>query len=131
MEIDVKSNRKAVKYSTSDIWRRLVWGFALPLFSWSPRPCFGWRRWLLRLMGAKVGNHVHIYPSSRIYFPWMLVIGDGSAIGEDACIYNLGPITIGNRATISHRAHLCAGTHDYTNPTMPLIKPPIIIGDDV
>ena len=33
--------------------------------------------------------------------------------------------------TISQRAHLCAGTHDYTDPSMPLQKPPISIGDQV
>ena len=61
--------------------------------------------------------------------PWNLEIGDWSAIGEGALIYSLGKVTIGTRATISHRAHLCAGTHDYTSPSLPLIKPPITIGD--
>ena len=58
-------------------------------------------------------------------------MGDWSAIGEDALIYNLGPITLGQRVTISHRAHLCAGTHDYTQQDLPLLKPPIIIHDQV
>lgn len=61
--------------------------------------------------------------------PWNLEIGDWSAIGEHALIYNLGKISIGEAATISHRAHLCAGTHDYTDPAMPLLKPPIHIDD--
>ncbi|WP_199484196.1 LbetaH domain-containing protein [Thiocapsa marina] len=43
-------------------------------------------------------------------------------------IYNLGPVTIGDRAAISHRAHLCAGTHDYRDPTLPLLRLPIEIG---
>jgi putative colanic acid biosynthesis acetyltransferase WcaF len=42
-------------------------------------------------------------------------------------IYNLGQVTIGQSVTISQRAHLCAGTHDYTKPDMPLLKPPIRI----
>jgi putative colanic acid biosynthesis acetyltransferase WcaF len=81
------------------------------------------------LFGAKIGNNVHIYNSAVIYMPWNLEIGDWSAIGEYAFIYNLGKVTIGNRVTISHRAHLCAGTHDYTDPAMPLLKTPIIISD--
>jgi putative colanic acid biosynthesis acetyltransferase WcaF len=36
---------------------------------------------------------------------------------------------LGQRVTISHRAHLCAGTHDYTRPDLPLVKPPIVIRD--
>jgi putative colanic acid biosynthesis acetyltransferase WcaF len=76
-----------------------------------------------------VGRNVNIYPSSVIYFPWQLEIGDWSAIGEDALIYNLGRVTIGERVTISHRAHLCAGTHDYRKSDMPLLKPPIVVKD--
>lgn len=86
---------------------------------------------MLRIMGAKVGRHVHLYPSSQIYYPWTLEIGDYSAIGEDALIYNLGPIKIGQRTTISHRAHLCAGTHDHTDADFPLRRSTISIGDDV
>jgi len=61
--------------------------------------------------------------------PWNLEIGDWSSIGEHAYIYNLGMIRIGKAATISYRSHLCAGTHDYEDPTMPLLKPPIFIGN--
>jgi putative colanic acid biosynthesis acetyltransferase WcaF len=38
-------------------------------------------------------------------------------------------VTIGEKVTISQRAHLCAGTHDHTDPAMPLRKPPIEVGD--
>lgn len=57
-------------------------------------------------------------------------MGENSAIGESALIYNLAPMAIGDRATISQRAHLCGGSHDYTDPTMPLIKSPIHIAKD-
>jgi putative colanic acid biosynthesis acetyltransferase WcaF len=76
-----------------------------------------------------VGKQVNTYPSARIYFPWNLTVGDWSAIGEDTLIYNLGPVTLGRNVTLSHRAQLCAGTHDYTQPDLPLLKPPIVIGD--
>lgn len=63
--------------------------------------------------------------------PWNLKIGDWSSIGFDALIYNLGKICIGERVTISQRAHLCAGTHDFREPTMRLIKSQITINDNV
>ena len=63
--------------------------------------------------------------------PWNMEIGDYSGIGEYAYIYNLGKITIGKYATVSQRAHLCAGTHDYTDVKLPLLKPPITIGNKV
>jgi putative colanic acid biosynthesis acetyltransferase WcaF len=61
--------------------------------------------------------------------PWELTIGDWSSIGEDALIYNLGHVTVGQAVTISQRAHLCAGTHDYTREDMPLLKLPIAVED--
>lgn len=85
----------------------------------------------MRSFGAKVGRGVNIYPSALIYYPWNLEIGDHSSIGEWALVYNLGKVTIGERTTISQRVHLCAGTHDYKNSAMPLIKPPIQVGDEV
>jgi putative colanic acid biosynthesis acetyltransferase WcaF len=127
--LDISANRQAVKYTKGELLRRIAWMLGHWLFCLSPRPCFGWRRFVLRCFGASIGSHVNTYPSTRIYFPWNLAVGDWSAIGEEAFIYNLGPVTIGERVTISHRVHLCAGTHDYTLPDLPLMKPPIEIKD--
>ena len=127
--LDIEQNRRARKYSSREMIRRVLWTLMQPLFRFSPRPCFAWRRFLLRCFGAKLGRNVHVYPSAMIYFPWNLEAGDESAIGEYAYIYNLGRVTIGARATISHRAHLCAGTHDHTKSAFPLLRPPIFIGD--
>ena len=129
MNLDIAANRRVAKYSKSELMRRLLWGPGQWLFCLSPRPCFAWRRFVLRCFGAKVGAHVNTYGSTRIYFPWNLTVGDWSAIGENALIYNLGPVTIGQKVTISHGAHLCAGTHDYRDPHLALLKPPIQVRD--
>jgi len=128
--LDVEQNRRATKYSSGEMIRRMLWTLLQPLLRFSPRICFGWRRFLLRCFGAKIGRRVHVYPSATIYFPWNLEAGDDSAIGEGALIYNLGRVTLGERVTISHRAHLCAGTHDHTKPDFPLLRPPITIGSE-
>lgn len=125
----MQANREARKYSPREMGRRVLWMLAQPLFRFSPRPCFGWRRFLLRIFGARVGSRVNIYGSATIYYPWNLEIGDLSSIGEHALIYNLGRIRIGSQVTISQRAHLCAGTHDFEQPDFPLLKPPIEVGD--
>src|SRR5262249_4038578 len=49
---------------------------------------------------------------------------------DDVFVYNLGPVRLGRRVTVSHRAHLCAGTHDHRRADMPLLRPPISVGDD-
>jgi len=129
-QIDVLANRKVRKWSRTEQLGRVLWAMAQPFFALSPRPFWGWRRTVLRLFGAKVGTKVHIYPSVRITIPWNLTLGNRCAVGNRAILYALGPITIGARATISQGAHLCAGTHDWRNPAMPLLKPPIMIGED-
>jgi putative colanic acid biosynthesis acetyltransferase WcaF len=129
MKTNINENRQQVRYTAAENVRRVFWGLAKPLFRFSPRIFFGWRRFLLRMFGARIGREVHIYNSAQIYFPWNLEVGDWSAIGEHAYIYNLGPIRIGKQVTVSQRAHLCAGTHDYTDPTLPLQKPPIVVGN--
>ena len=131
MGVDVEANRGARKWSRRELAGRVLWGFLYPLFRLSPRPFFwGWRRTLLRLCGAKIEADVHICPSVRITIPWNLEIGTGAAVGDRAILYALGPIRIGARALISQGAHLCAGTHDWREPTFPLMKPPIDIGAD-
>ena len=128
--LDIAQNRSASKYSGKEMLCRVLWGLVAPLFfRCSPRILFGWRSFLLRLFGAKIGRCVHVYNTATVYMPWNLEIGDWSSIGEHAYVYNLGRISIGSRTTISQRAHLCAGSHDYESPDLPLLKPPISVGD--
>ena len=128
-ELNIAANRSATKYSKKILMQRLLWGLLQPLFRYSPRILFGWRRFLLSLFGARIGRKVNIYNSAVIYMPWNLDIGDWSSIGEHAFIYNLGRITIGKNVTISQRTHLCAGSHDYTKSDLPLLMPSIRIAD--
>jgi len=127
--LDIENNRSARKYRLGILIRRVIWGGVYPLFRFSPRTFFWWRRIILKSQGAVIGRKVHIYNTAKIYFPWNLEIGDWSSIGEHAYIYNLGRIRIGSKTTISQRAHLCAGSHDYTDPALPLLTPEIVIGD--
>ena len=128
--VDVEANRLAIKWSRRELAGRALWEILYPLFRLSPRPLWGWRRAMLRAFGAKVGSDVHVYPSVRISVPWNLTLGDHCAIGDHAILYSLGTITVGARATISQGAHLCAGTHDIESTTRPLLKLPIVVGDD-
>lgn len=109
--------------------RRVFWILMQSLFRFSPRTCFGWQRFLFRCFGARIVRDVHIYNSATVYYPWALEVDDESAIREYAYIHNLRRVTIGARATISHQAHLCAGTHDHAKSDFPLLRPPIFIGD--
>lgn len=130
MTLDIAAARRARPYSWGEYAGRVLWAVAWPMFRCSPPPLHAWRRGLLRLFGARVGRAVHVAPSARIALPWMLTLGDQAAIGDDVLIYDLGPVVIGDRATVSHRAHVCAGSHDHRDPALPLQRPRIRIGDD-
>ena len=101
------------------------------IFRFSPRPFYRWRDFLLRLFGAKVDPTCRLRSTVKIEIPWNLTLGAQTIVGDDVILYCLGPVTIGQRVTISQLGHLCAGTHDYTKVEFPLLRPPIEIGDDV
>ena len=129
---DVRKNRKAQKWTKSELFGRLLWEMLQgPLFTWTPRQIWIWRRIVLRLFGARISRHVHISPNAKVAIPWNLTVGEASAIGDGAIIYCLGSVNIGRYVTVSQYAHLCAGSHDYRDPSFPLTKPAITIGDGV
>ncbi|WP_018614250.1 putative colanic acid biosynthesis acetyltransferase [Segetibacter koreensis] len=108
---------------------RVLWGVVNVFFRFSPIPFYGWRSLLLKILGAKVGKGVHVYPAVKIWAPWNLVLEDECGIANGAILYSQGKITIGRRAVISQGVNLCGGTHDYTKIGFPLVTKPISIGD--
>lgn len=123
--------RQQSPWTTRQKIGRALWYLAqATLFRWSPRTCFRWRNWLLNRFGATIHPTAHVYPTVKIEVPWHLTIGAYSSIGDGARLYCLGLVTIGERVTVSQFAHLCAGTHDYSDPMMPLLTPPISVEDD-
>ena len=128
-QLDISANRSMRKYSRKEQVARVLWGVGRIVFFLIPRPLYGCRWLLLRGFGAQLGKHVQISNTADIFAPWNLAVGDDTAIGNHAKVYNLTKITIGRQVTISQGAHLCGGTHDYRDAAMPLIKAPIVIED--
>ncbi|MXV17440.1 putative colanic acid biosynthesis acetyltransferase [Hufsiella ginkgonis] len=110
---------------------RIAWQVtAFLLVRFSPRPLHGWRSFVLRCFGAKVGRGVHVYPNVKIWAPWNLQLDDECGIADGAILYSQALITVGKRAIISQGSNICTGTHDYTLKGHPLIAKPIVIGDE-
>jgi putative colanic acid biosynthesis acetyltransferase WcaF len=109
---------------------QLWWLVQATLFRWSPQVLYGFRRWLLRLFGAKIGVGVIVRPTVEIPYPWKLSIGDHSWIGDYAVLYCFAEITIGRNAVVSQKSYLCAGTHDYRSPGFDIQAFPIVIEDE-
>lgn len=110
---------------------RAVWMIlGRPLFRCSFHNWYGYRRRLLRLFGAKIGEGTCIRPTCHVEIPWHIEIGRDCLIGDHSILYSLGQITIGDRVMISQYAHLCGGTHDHNKAALPLLRTPITIESD-
>ena len=112
-------------------WYIQFWWIVQSLFfGTSPQFMYGWRRFLLRSFGAKIGKQVIIRPTVRTQFPWKISIGNYSWIGDDVVLYSLGEIVIGAHAVISQKCYLCTGSHDYTEPGFSIFSKPVVIEDE-
>jgi len=109
---------------------RALWNVAwVLLYRPPPTFCFAWRRMLLRLFGAVVGEGAHPYPRCRIWAPWNLKMGRYSCLANDVDCYSIAPVKLGAHVTVSQYAFLCTATHDYEDPDLRLITKPIEIAD--
>lgn len=105
----------------------LVW---LLFFRPTPRGIFnGWRLFLLRLFGARIGRGSKVAASCFVWAPWNLEMGEFSVLGDGVDCYTMDKIRIGSKVAVSQRCFLCSGSHDITSLRRPLITRPITIGD--
>jgi putative colanic acid biosynthesis acetyltransferase WcaF len=108
---------------------QLWWIVQAIFFKNSPQFMYGFRRFLLRLFGAKIGKKVIIRPTVRTTYPWKVSIGDYSMVGDDVVLYSLGEIEIGKNVVISQKSYLCAASHDYLQIDFPIFAKKISIED--
>lgn len=112
-------------------WKVYAWGLVELLLVSS-----GWqissrlRRAALIAFGAEVGRNVILRPRLRVRFPWKLVIGDRSWIGEDVWFHNQDRLTIGSDVVISQGTFVTTGSHAHRSD-MALITRSITIEDGV
>lgn len=116
----------------SDKLYRLIWRIvSLFLFKPFSLPFFnGWRIFLLKCFGAKLGNNCSIYASAYIPSPRNLSMGMHSTLGPEVKLH-FGKTVIGNKVTISQRSYLCSATHETNSINIPFIAGEIIINDFV
>ena len=108
---------------------QLWWIVQASLFKGSPQVFYGWRRFLVRCFGAKVGKDVLLRPSVTITYPWKVTIGNYCWIGDDVVLYSLGEISIGANSVISQKSYLCAASHDHKSPAFDIFGKKITIDE--
>ena len=109
----------------------LLWDSCWAVFCrWTPKPCNRWRLLWLRLFGAKIHGLPFVHQRARIQIPWNLTMHDRASLGDRTNVYSLGEIEIGARAIVAQEVYLCGGTHDLSDPNLPLQVAKITIGED-
>ena len=108
--------------------RRLAWAVVRGIFFRPfPRACFGWRRLLLQLFGARIDATARVYGTAKIWAPWNLIMGPRSILGDDVDCYNVAVVELEEGAVVSQYAYLCTAGHDVYNQGFKWIYAPIII----
>lgn len=111
---------------------RALWAMVwILLFRPSPWFAGGWRRFLLRIFGAKIDPLAVIHSSVRIWAPWNLRMGKSATLSRDVDCYCVSKVTLQDYAIVSQYSYLCTATHEFENPRRPLISSPIMIGSKV
>lgn len=133
--LEYKKHYQATAYDSPHTFSRrvmmLMWEFAwAALCAWTPKPFNAWRLLVLRAFGCKMSGRPFVHGRARIKIPWNLILADRACLGERAEAYSLGVIEIGARATVAQEAYLCAGTHDFSDPALPLVTMKVTIGED-
>lgn len=75
----------------------------------------GWKRFLLRVFGAKIHQTAIVYSSAKVFYPANLVMEEYACLGPEVNCYNGGIIRIGAHSTVSQGAFLCTESHDITD----------------
>ena len=76
-----------------------------------------------------MGEGVLIRHDVKIHWPWKLVVGPHSWVGEGTWILNLEPVTIGTQVCISQGVLLCTGSHDRASVSFEFDNAPIEVQD--
>jgi putative colanic acid biosynthesis acetyltransferase WcaF len=132
---DAKTARRVQLQYTRSGWplrvkvkRVLFAPFRLLFLRGSGRRLSPLRVWVLRLFGAQIEAPVLIMDGVVVWHPWSLTMHRYCTLGRGVEVYNYARITIGEQATVSQDTYLCSASHDFEDPTMPLIYEPIVIG---
>ena len=126
-----QTSQFASPWPVSERVRRVLWEICWFIFcAWTPKPANPWRLFWLGVFDARIHGTPFVHQRARIAVPWNLTLHDRACLGDRANAYSLGEIEIGARAVVAQEAYLNTGSHDFSQPSMPLVVAKITIGED-
>lgn len=129
--VHVVACRCASPWTFRERIRMLLWTVVWPLLcGWTPKPLNAWRLIWLRMFGCKIDGKPFVHQRARVQIPWHVTLHDRSCVGDRANLYSLGEVELGSRCVVAQEAYLCTGTHDLSDPELPLVTAKITVGAD-
>ncbi len=120
----------ASPHSLANRAARAAWGVVwLVLFRPSPKIMHGWRRFLLRLFGARIDPSAKVHASAKIWAPWNLEMGYESCLSAHVDCYCVDKVKLGAFSVVSQYSFLCTASHDIRYLHLPLTTAAITIGE--
>ena len=106
-----------------------IYYFSMKLLSHFPSQ--GLRKFVLRLLGARIDRSAILYGGFEIRSPRKLTIGAGSCIGHRATLDARGGLTIGKNVNFSSEVMIWTAQHDWRDPKFGTVFEQVVIGDYV
>ena len=75
----------------------------------------------MKLFGSSIEGTPFVHQRAKIQIPWNLILKHRSCLGDGANAYSLGKILLGKGCTVAQEVYLCSGTHDFSDPNLPLV----------
>jgi putative colanic acid biosynthesis acetyltransferase WcaF len=123
-----QTSRGASPWTLGRRARLLLWDCAwAALCRWTPKPANPWRLLILRAFGATIKGSPFVHPRARIQIPWNIELRDQACVGDRANLYSVDRILLAEGAVVAQEAYLCAATHAFEDPNLPLLSAPIEI----
>lgn len=89
------------------------------------------RKWILTLLGAKIGEGSFLFRRAEVLKPYELQIGDRTTVGWFSLLDARGGLSIGSDVNISSYVKIITGSHDVNDENYKAVFLPVIIEDHV
>lgn len=100
-------------------------------FSYTLLPFFFLRKFLLRLIGIKIGKRSYIHRGVKFFHFGKIIIGDNTTVNFNCYLDNRTGIFIGNNVGIAHNTKIYTLGHDINDSKFSAIGAKVRINDHV
>lgn len=119
------------KYSKRIMLERIIWSIIwnLTIRPFPRAKAKKWEIFVLRLLGAKIGNGCCIYSSAKIFLPRNLVMEDGATIADYTVITNAKRFVLKKYSLLSQYSTVYCGSHNIFSDEFESQGDEVVLGE--